>query len=150
MAPPKPNPGDFRYHLFQAFVGVHKALYRVSRGRVGGWLAGPILLLTTTGRKTGLPRTLPLLYLKTQTGYALVASYGGSDRHPAWYLNLVDDPAVEIQVGAQRLQARAETAEPARRGELWPRFLEIYSDYDTYQKRTEREIPIVELTAVAS
>lgn len=143
--PPKPVPGSFQHQITRGVVGLHTFWYRLTGGMVGGWLGGPILLLTTTGRKSGVARTLPLLYLKTEHGYALVASYGGSDRHPSWYLNLAAQPRVEIQVGAQHIRGRAETVDAERRAELWPRLVALYADYETYQSRTDREIPVVEI-----
>jgi proline iminopeptidase len=141
----KPRPGSLQHDLFRGLTAVHTFWYRVSGGLIGGWVGVPILLLTTRGRKSKQRRTQPLLYLKTDRGFALVASYGGSDRHPAWYLNLVDDPEVEIQVGARRMRARAETVDAERRAELWPKLLALWSDYDSYQAKTEREIPVVEV-----
>jgi len=117
---------------------------------VGGWVGVPILLLTTQGRRSGRRRTQPLLYLSTDAGYALVASYGGSDRHPDWYLNLEANPEVEIQVGPVRKRMLARTTTPERRAELWPRLVALYRDYDVYQSRTRREIPVVELVAPSS
>lgn len=145
MAAFKPRSGTLQHQLTRGFVGVHTLWYRGTGGLVGGWLGGPILLLTTTGRKSGVSRTLPLLYLKTDRGYALVASYGGSDRHPAWYLNLDAEPRVKIQVGPRRFVGRAETVGPERRAELWPKLVALYSGYESYQSRTEREIPVVEI-----
>lgn len=136
--------------MTKGFVGLHTFWYRMTGGLVGGWLGGPILLLTTTGRKSGRPRTLPLLYLKTDRGYAIVASYGGSDRHPAWYLNLDDNSEVEIQVGPRRLTCRAETVGPERRADLWPKLVKLYSGYDNYQSLTKREIPVVEIVPAAT
>jgi len=151
MAPPKPDPKSLAHHLFvRPTVGLHTFWYRMSGGLIGGRLGtAPILLLTTKGRKSGRRRTLPLLYLKTDRGYALVASYGGSDTHPSWYLNLRDDPEVEIQVGAKRMKATAETVPAERRRELWAKLVKIYPGYDTYQGRTEREIPVVEIVPAA-
>jgi len=101
------------------------------------------LLLTTTGSKSGRRRTRPLSYLKHDEGYVLVASFGGAPRHPAWYLNLRSNPAVTIQVKGRRRSAMAETATPEERARLWPRVVAMYAAYDTYQSRTEREIPLV-------
>ena len=143
--PDKPEKGTPQHQLFRGVTAMHTALYRLSGGLVGGWIGVPILLLTTRGRKSGRSRTQPLLYLRTDKGYALVASYGGSDRHPDWYLNLEADPDVEVQVGAARQRMRAHTVSAERRAELWPRLVAIYRDYDTYQKRTTRQIPVVEL-----
>ena len=141
----KPKSGTLQHELTRGFVGLHTVWYRATGGLVGGWLGGPILLLTTTGRKSGAPRTLPLLYLRTDRGYALVASYGGSDRHPAWYLNLEAYPEAEVQIGPLRKKARAETVGPERRAELWPKLVRLYAGYEAYQSLTEREIPVVEI-----
>ena len=131
--------------MIRSIGRLHTFWYRTTGGLIGSWIGGPSLLLTTTGRKSGKPRTLPLLYLKTTRGYALVASFAGAEHHPAWYLNLDADPEVEIQVGARRLRARAQTADAQRRAELWPRLLKLYGGYAGYQRRTAREIPVVEL-----
>ncbi len=148
-APPKPVQGTLQHQLFRALSNFHVALYRCSGGRVGGRIAdNDALLLTTVGRKSGKQRTLPLLTLETDRGWAIVASYGGADRHPAWYLNLREEPAVEIQVGNQRMACVAETVEENRRPELWDRFVATYSDYALYQERTERTIPLVELIPI--
>ncbi len=147
MAMPKPRPGSLGHQVARGLAQTHVFWYRLTGGRIGGSMGGvKMLLLTTQGRKSGRKRTLPLLYLKTSKGYALVASYGGSDRHPSWYLNLVANPDVEIQVDDRSLPAQAETVSAERRVELWPRLVEVYSDYQVYQDRTEREIPLVELT----
>ncbi len=110
---------------------------------LGGPGLVPTLLLTTTGRKSGKSQILPLIYGKTENGYAIVASKGGSPSHPAWYLNLTADPDVKIQVEAERFRARARTATGAERSTLWDQMVGIYSPYADYQKRTEREIPVV-------
>ena len=146
----KPQKGTLQHELARYLTGMHTALYRLSGGWIGGWIGVPILLLTTRGRKSDRPRTRPLLYLTTDRGYALVASYGGSDRHPDWYLNLEAHPEVEVQVGPLRKRMIARTASPERRAELWPRLVAIYRDYDAYQRRTERQIPVVELEPVAA
>lgn len=138
-------PDRLKKQMIRSVGRLHTFWYRATGGLIGGWAGGPSLLLTTTGRKSGKPRTLPLLYLKTARGYALVASFGGSDQHPAWYLNLEANPEVEIQVGPRRIRARAQTADEERRAELWPRLLKLYGGYASYQQRTERKIPVVEL-----
>lgn len=119
-------------------------LYRQTGGRVGGRLRGaPVLLLTTTGRKSGEPRTTPLLYLRDGDDYAVVASYGGRPHHPAWFLNAQADPDVEIQVGAERSARRARAATDEERDRLWPRLVELYRPYADYQAKTSRRIPVV-------
>ena len=110
---------------------------------LGGPGLVPTLLLTTTGRKLGKPQLLPLIYGKTENGYAIVASKGGASSHPAWYLNLTAHPEVEVQVEAERFPARARTATGAERSALWDQMVKIYPPYADYQKRTEREIPVV-------
>ena len=145
----KPEKGTLQHQVTRYVTGMHTAVYRLTGGWIGGWVGVPILLLTTKGRKSGKPRTHPLVYLATDDGYALVASYGGSDRHPDWYLNLDANPEVEVQVGPLRRRMRARTASAERRAELWPRLVAIYRDYDAYQRRSQREIPVVELLPAA-
>jgi deazaflavin-dependent oxidoreductase (nitroreductase family) len=111
----------------------------------GGLGPIPTLLLTTTGRRSGRPLTLPLIYQETESGYAIVASKGGAPSHPAWYLNLTAHPEVEVQVVARRFAAKARTATGAERSALWDRMAAIYPPYTDYQARTEREIPVVVL-----
>jgi deazaflavin-dependent oxidoreductase (nitroreductase family) len=102
-----------------------------------------MLLLTTAGRRTGQRHTVPLLYITDGDRLVVIASYGGRDRHPDWYLNLVADPAVTAQVGGFRLAMRARTVTSDERARWWPRVVAAYEGYRTYQSRTDREIPIV-------
>lgn len=120
-------------------------IYRASRGRLGGRFLGgaPVLLLTTRGRKTGEPRTAPLIYAEDEGRLLVVASKGGSKRHPLWYRNLVKTPDVEVEVGGERRLLRARTATPEEKAALWPRLLAVYRDYASYQARTRRDIPVV-------
>ena len=113
--------------------------------RAGVDTAVPTLLLTTTGRKTGETRILPLIYGEAGGAHVIVGSRGGAPTHPAWYLNLVAQPEVGVQVLADRFRARARTATGQERAELWERMLEVWPPYADYQKRTEREIPVVVL-----
>jgi deazaflavin-dependent oxidoreductase (nitroreductase family) len=105
-----------------------------------------MLLLTTTGRKTGQPRTTPLFYLPDGERLVLVASYAGDDRHPQWFNNLVVDPVVTVQIGGESRRMRATVAMPDEKARLWPRVVELYQGYDDYQRRTSRDIPLVILT----
>ena len=105
----------------------------------------PTLLLTTTGRKTGQPRMLPLLYVRVDNGFVIVASKGGAPKHPAWFLNLVQTPACEVRVGREHCRVHARLAEGEERAALWKRMAELYPPYDDYQANTEREIPVVVL-----
>jgi deazaflavin-dependent oxidoreductase (nitroreductase family) len=126
-------------------TGFHEAVFRLSNGRIGNRGFGmPVLILTTTGRKTGKQRTT-MLTSPVQDGdqLVLVASYGGDDRHPTWFLNLRDNPQVEITMDgrARRMSARVATQEEKEK--LWPRVVAAYRGYGQYQKRTERDIPLV-------
>jgi len=123
-------------------------IYRKSAGQIGGkFLRGaPVLLLTTTGRKSGLQRTAPLLYLRDGERVVLVASKGGMSHSPQWYYNALANPDVEVEIGAERTPMRARQASDAEKAELWPKLCAMYPDYDDYQARTERNIPVLILT----
>jgi deazaflavin-dependent oxidoreductase (nitroreductase family) len=126
-------------------TGIHRAVFTASGGRVAGKLMRmPVVMLTTTGRKSGKRRTT-MLTSPVQDGgnVVLVASYGGDDRHPTWYLNLRDNPDVEVTMGGRHRRMRARVATPEEKSALWPRIVEVYPDYGNYQKRTTREIPVV-------
>lgn len=123
---------------------MHVRIYRLTGGRFVGRVGrAPILLLTTIGRRSGEPRTAPLLYLRDGERLAIVASFGGHPKHPVWYLNLTANPEVNVQVGRDRFDAAARTATPEERERLWPLFVEMYPGYAGYQEKTTREIPIV-------
>jgi F420H(2)-dependent quinone reductase len=123
---------------------LHGGVYRLSGGRIGSHVAGlPVLLLTTTGRKTGRPRTVPLGYLEQGGAYVLIGSKAGAPRHPDWYLNLEADPAVEVQIGRTRERRRARRATPDEAGRLWPMVLARAPGYGRYRAKTSREIPLV-------
>ena len=123
----------------------HVKRYIETDGEEGhDWRRGaPILLLTTTGRKSGRKITKPLIYQPHGDDYLVVASKGGAPRPPAWYLNLEANPEVEVQVRADRFKARARAATPEEKPELWQRMVAVWPDYDEYQKRTDRPIPVV-------
>lgn len=123
---------------------LHRVLYRSTGGALGRRLvSNDVLLLTTKGRSTGRPHTVPLLYFRHGSSLVLVASYGGRDRHPEWYLNLDADPEVGVQIGPRYQPMRARTATSADRDALWSRVVAGYPGYARYQERTRREIPIV-------
>jgi F420H(2)-dependent quinone reductase len=109
-----------------------------------------MLLLTTKGRVSGRSHTVPLLYLRDNDNLVVIASYGGRDRAPSWYLNLLAHPTVEVQVRADRFNVTARVADAEERARWWPRVVDAYSDYEIYQSRTSREIPIVFLEPVQS
>ena len=102
-----------------------------------------VCLLTTIGRKSGQPRSVPLIYLRKGDTFVVVASQGGSAKHPAWYLNLRENPEVTIQLGKKTFDLVARTASDAEREELWPELVKVYEDYDTYAAWTDRKIPVV-------
>jgi deazaflavin-dependent oxidoreductase (nitroreductase family) len=125
----------------------HVAKYRETGGEVGHiWKKGSkTLLLTTTGRKSGEPRTTPLIYEQDGDKYVIVASKGGAPEHPGWYANLEKDPQVELQVKGDVFPARARTAQGEERERLWKLAAQQWPDYDAYQQKTDREIPVVVL-----
>jgi deazaflavin-dependent oxidoreductase (nitroreductase family) len=124
----------------------HVKRYRETDGAEGHeWQGVTVLLLSTKGRRSGVQRTTPLIYRKHGDDYVVVASRGGSDDHPAWYLNLLDDPEVEVQVLDDRFSAHARTATDDERPELWQLVTERWPAYRDYQARTKREIPVVVL-----
>jgi deazaflavin-dependent oxidoreductase (nitroreductase family) len=120
-------------------------MYRVSGGRLGAtWLRGaPVMLFTTIGRKSGEPRTTPLLYIEDGDLVVTVASQGGMSKHPLWYHNLCADPRVQVQIGARTRAMTARTASAEEKAAWWPRLVAVYPDYADYQARTERDIPVV-------
>ncbi len=122
----------------------HALLYRLTGGRVGGTIRkAPVVLLTTTGRKSGQPRTVPLLAMQDGENMVIIASNGGSDQHPVWWLNLQKQPEADLQLGSEKKHVRAERANDKEKARLWPEIVEMYSGYGDYQKKTERAIPLV-------
>ncbi len=122
---------------------IHASLFRATDGRIGGRLVGsPVLLLVTTGRKTGLRRTTPLLYLQDGDRYVIVASNGGAAKHPVWWLNLQADPEASVEVGGRKVHVRATEAQGGEKARLWEELVRMYPSYEDYQKRTDREIPV--------
>jgi deazaflavin-dependent oxidoreductase (nitroreductase family) len=125
---------------------LHSSIYRSSDGRVWGTMfGGPVLLLNTTGRSSGQRRTTPLLYVKDGEDFVLMASNGGADRHPAWYLNLMANPDATVEIGDREARVRAEEAHGEEKAHLWQKMVEMYPTYDDYQKKTQREIPLLVL-----
>ena len=119
-------------------------LYRLTGGVIGGRVQTlPVLLLTTTGRTSGKPRTVPVAYLRDGSTYVIIASYAGLPRHPAWFLNLESHREATIQLKKRQMQVKAETANQEKKRELWARLMEVAPGYADYQKRTSRDIPIV-------
>jgi deazaflavin-dependent oxidoreductase (nitroreductase family) len=122
----------------------HVRRYVETDGREGHeWNGTPVLILTTTGRRSGQQRSAPLIYGQHGEDYLVVASKGGADDPPAWYLNLQANPDVGVQVLADKFPARARTATAQEKPALWRLMTEIWPDYDNYQRKTERSIPVV-------
>ena len=131
---------------FRLLGGVHRRIYRLTGGKIGGRLGKlPVLLLTTTGRKSGRPRTQPLVYTQVGDGYAVIASKGGAPQHPLWYLNLREDPFATVTVGRETLKVRARDAEGEERERLWRTLADLYPGYERYAQKTSRRIPVVVL-----
>lgn len=129
------------------FSRFHVWLYRRTGGRaLGQVMNAPILLLTTTGRKSGVARTTPLIFLRDGAELAVVASNGGSDRTPAWWLNLQHRPEGEVQIGPRRIRVTARQATAEEQARLWPLLNGVYPEYQSYQDKTTRPIPVVLLT----
>lgn len=130
------------------FGDEHVRRYEETGGDVGhDWVNGaPCLVLTTLGRKTGQERKFALIYQEHDGDYAIVASKGGADKHPGWYLNLEANPEVQLQVKDEKFPAVARTATPEEKAEVWPKMAAVWPDYDDYQAKTDRDIPVVLLT----
>ncbi|GAB3481830.1 nitroreductase family deazaflavin-dependent oxidoreductase [Nocardiopsis coralliicola] len=122
----------------------HVQRYRETDGAEGhDWNGTTVLILTTTGRRSGEPRSTPLIYRTAGSDYAIVASKGGADDDPLWYKNLSADPRVEVQVKDERFPAKARTATPEEKQRLWPSLVATWPQYDEYVQKTSREIPVV-------
>ena len=133
-------------HLFGA---EHVRAYRETDGELGhDWRRTQVLLLTTTGRNSGEPRTTPLIYGRSGDDYLIVASNGGSPKPPGWFQNLSEQPDVDVQVLADRFRARARTATADEKPAMWQEMVGHWPPYDDYQQRTDREIPVVVLERV--
>lgn len=137
---------DTKDRAARSIAAGHVQLYKASGGLFGGIVGAlPVLLLTTTGRKSGEERTTPLTYLRVDGRIFLIASYGGAHRHPAWYLNLVAEPEVRVQRWRKSETMRAVTLTGTDREAIWDKIVRRAPIYAWYQHRTDREIPVVEL-----
>jgi F420H(2)-dependent quinone reductase len=133
-----------RTEAIRTWSRIHTVLFQVTRGRIGRHARGmDYLLLTTTGRRSGKNHTVPLLYLRDGSNLAVIASVGGKPRHPDWFHNLAQDPNVAVQVAGERFAAMAREAGTEERARLWLQAVAVWPDYEEYQKRTERLIPVV-------
>ena len=133
--------------VFKIVTRFHRALFDLTKGRVAGKVLGmPVVKLTTTGRKSGQPRiTMLSSPLQDSERVILVASKGGADKHPVWYLNVRDNPEVTLTMQGKTRRMVAHTASPQEKAELWPRIVADYPNYAGYQKKTDRDIPVVVL-----
>jgi deazaflavin-dependent oxidoreductase (nitroreductase family) len=130
----------------QLFGQEHVERYQATDGEEGyHWRGTEILLLTTTGRKSGEERIMPLIYREIDGNAVIVASKGGAPEHPAWYLNMQEQDQVGVQIRGDRFRATHRDAQGEERERLWKAMTEVWPDYDEYQKKTDREIPIVVL-----
>ncbi len=128
---------------------VDRWLIKASGGKYNSTLAWPCLLLTTKGAKSGLPRTVSLVYYQDGDDIILIASKGGNAKHPSWYLNLVANPKVEVLLNGETLTYSAHEPSGEDRERLWAKAVELYNGYDTYKERAgEREIPVVVLNKI--
>ncbi len=133
-------------HDFSLFGDEHVRQYEATGGTVGhDWNGTSCLVLRTIGRKSGETRKFPLIYGRDDADYILVASRGGSPEHPGWYKNLLAHPDVTIQVWSELVPVTAHTATAAEKARLWPIMVAEWPDYDAYQAKTERDIPVVVL-----
>ena len=146
-----PNPVvDRAWPVLHRVMGLHTALYRTSRGAIGHRIPGlpQMLLLDHRGAKSGVERTTPLVYARDGDDLVIVASKGGFPKHPAWFHNLKANPETTVQVGSERRRVRARQATAAERKRLWKEVVRVYSGFEGYQQRTQREIPLVILERV--
>ena len=138
-----------RNAMIKLFWKIHPKLYQWSGGRIGKNVMGlPVLLLTTTGRKSGQARTKALTYFRRGEDYVVIASNLGADFHPAWWLNLQADPGATIQAGNQEYSVRAREAVGEERAEIWQMVVNTAPAYDEYRAQTDRQIPVVVLEQV--
>jgi deazaflavin-dependent oxidoreductase (nitroreductase family) len=136
---------DRSWPVLKPLMRAHAAVYRATNGRVGGHVPGlpSLLLLDHVGRRSGVRRTTPLVYMPDGENLLVVASKGGYPRHPDWLHNLRENPETEVQIGAKRIRVRAREANATERERLWPRAIEHNPHWGRYRERTEREIPLV-------
>jgi deazaflavin-dependent oxidoreductase (nitroreductase family) len=143
------RPSKISAALQNVAIRIHTAVYRLSNGAIGGRIVNsPVLLLTTTGRRTGKQRTVPLLYLMDGHAIVLVASNGGAVTHPTWWLNLQARSEAWIQIKGLRQRVKAGQASAAEKHRLWPRLTAMYPGYQRYQEITDRDIPVVILHSI--
>jgi F420H(2)-dependent quinone reductase len=151
VLPPAPKSSSPLWWFWERFTDAHTAAYKVSGGRIGGRAYGlPVALVESVGRKSGKRRTHPLLCKPDGENLVLIASKGGTDRHPAWYHNLKANPDTTAWWKGDKRRVRAREADGEERERLWRMMADAYPDYENYQKRCNRQIPVVVLEPVGS
>jgi deazaflavin-dependent oxidoreductase (nitroreductase family) len=141
-----PRPGSPLWRLLALYSRTNVLLYRLTGGRVGGRMGrAPVLLLHHVGRKSGKVRVAPVLFLADGPKLVIVGSKGGASRHPAWFGNLMAHPETTVEVARRRVPVRARLANETERVGYWPRLVEMYPSYATYQDRTDRLLPVIVL-----
>lgn len=142
-----PSRSQVKDVLFRVTTTVHRELYRRTGGKFGGKAGkAQILLLTTTGRRSGKPRTTPLNFLADGDRFVVIASFGGDDRDPQWLKNLQANPVATVEIGARTHGVQGRVATGEEKAQYWPLMVEMYAGYDKYQRGTSRDIPVVILT----
>jgi len=133
-----------RFRRFVKFYSqMNVLLYKLSGGRLMSSASGrPIMLVTMKGARSGRVRTIPLMHVPYKDGVIIVASLGGAPKNPVWYNNLVEHPDIVVQHGSKKMNLRARRADDAEKAAVWPVCVEHYHEYDDYQKRTDRNIPV--------
>lgn len=145
-APPAPQAHSPFWWFWERFTDFHTVTYKLTGGRIGGTYGrAPIALVESVGRKSGRRRTHPLISIADGDNLVVVASKGGVDRHPAWYLNLKANPETTAWWKGNKRHVRARDATVEERERLWPMMVEVYPPYESYQRRTDRKIPVVVL-----
>jgi F420H(2)-dependent quinone reductase len=148
--PPAPSSSSPLWWFWERFTDVHTVAYKASHGRIGGTAYGvPVVLIESVGRKSGKRRTHPLLCKEDGDNLVLIASKGGTDRHPAWYHNLMANPETTAWWRGEKRRVRAREADGAERDRLWGMMAAAYPDYESYQRRAPRRIPVIVLEPVS-
>jgi|HigsolmetaAR202D_1030399.scaffolds.fasta_scaffold27266_2 deazaflavin-dependent oxidoreductase (nitroreductase family) len=130
--------------MLKVLIPLFIFVYRLTGGAIGGRMRVlPVLLLTTTGRKSGKQRTVPVAYIKDNNSYIVIASNSGQPKHPAWFHNIKSNPTATVQIGRSTFKVQAEIADPAKKEKLWSHAVKIAPGYEKYQQRTTRDIPVV-------
>ena len=146
LLPPAPPSSSPLWWFWERFTDFHTAAYKLSGGRIGGRAYGvPVVLVESVGRKSGKRRTHPLLCEPDGENLVVIASKGGTDRHPAWYYNLRANPETTAWWRGERRRVRAREATEGERPRLWALMAEAYPTYEDYQRRTDRQIPVIVL-----